>query len=375
MIHSQHMVDLKVSNFRGLRDIALEKLASFNLLLGANDVGKTSILEAVFLTSGFPNLSLTINIQNQRRYLVHEFEDLSTIFHELQVDAKVSMSASFGDSTKRKLVITAPYSKQNSENTQGIGANVNGDPVEIKGDDRLDVPSSSSVFSGPRYLHYESSISSNEGTTPITFSGNLTVRDGKIEGSQIPDNLINEIVLARRISTVSEYDVGAISDIIVSKKSDELLKYLRLINPRVEGIAVRADIVHLDIGLKKMIPLNMFGSGMVRAASILSWCILGRDRILLIDEIENGLHYTAIQQLLIALLKYSNERGVQVFATTHSIAVLEELQQVLSSKEFRKHQQSTKSYTLKKDSIGTVRSYKYEYDQFEHCIAQGIEIR
>ena len=53
-----------------------------------------------------------------------------------------------------------------------------------------------------------------------------------------------------------------------------------------------------------MIPLNMFGSGMIRAATILSTCILGNDRIILIDELENGLHFSAVPPLIGLCLSY-----------------------------------------------------------------------
>ena len=124
-----------------------------------------------------------------------------------------------------------------------------------------------------------------------------------------------------------------------------------------------------------MMPLNMFGSGMIRAAMILSPCILGNELIILIDELENGLHYQAIPPLLKSLLRLSSERHVQIFATTHSLELLKGLQQVLSQNQFSENQQTTHCYTLQRDEQGLVRSYRYEYDQFEHCIAHGIEIR
>ena len=171
------------------------------------------------------------------------------------------------------------------------------------------------------------------------------------------------------------YDGDLIANVAVHKRSEDLLEYLRLINPRAEGLAVRGSTVYLDIGLETMMPLNMFGSGMMRAATILSPCILANDRILLIDELENGLHYQAVLPLLEVLLKLSVERRVQVIATTHSVEVLRALREVLNQEEFSGFRQATHCYTLQRDKLGLVRSYKYEYDQLDHCIAKNIEIR
>ena len=134
-------------------------------------------------------------------------------------------------------------------------------------------------------------------------------------------------------------------------------------------------MAYLDIGLAQMMPLNMFGSGMVRTAMILSECMLRDSKILLIDELEQGLHYQAISFLLEALLRLAKEQGIQVFATTHSIEVIKGLQQVLGQEEFTEYRDTTKCITLQRDKDGIVRSYRYDYQQFDHCIEHGIEIR
>ena len=122
-------------------------------------------------------------------------------------------------------------------------------------------------------------------------------------------------------------------------------------------------------------PLNMFGSGMIRATMILSECILRDSKVLLIDELEQGLHHQAISFLLEALLRLAKEQDIQIFATTHSIEVIEGLQQVLGQEEFAEHRDTTTCVTLQRDKDGIVRSYRYDYQQFDHCIEHGIEIR
>ena len=375
MRDGQHLDSLKIRRFRGLSDFELDGFGSFNVLLGANDVGKTTILESIFLLSGFPNLELPVRIQNWRNFYVHRNDALTPLFHKLEVHNDIVLESHAVDSTTRTIVITAPHTAPGvGSESQDVSSKANGDAVEIRTEESTRTQSSSSSFSGPRLLRYEASKVPPVGE-PVSFSGNLMVRDGNLEMSTTPDTFANEILSTTFLSANYAYNGSIIGNVIVNKKTDELIKYLQVINPRVEGVTVSGDVAYLDIGLDQMMPLNMFGSGMIRAATILSTCILGNDRIVLIDELENGLHFRAVPPLIGALLKLSEESGVQVIATTHSLGVLESLHEVLNQDQFSQNRSTTNCYALQRDSQGVVRSYRYEYDKFEHCIAQRIEIR
>ena len=76
-----------------------------------------------------------------------------------------------------------------------------------------------------------------------------------------------------------------------------------------------------------------------------------------------------------ALLTLVREQRVQVFATTHSLGPLESLRQALNDERFPAFRHTTNCYTLQQDQDGLVRPYRYDYAQFEHCIAHGIEIQ
>ena len=375
MKDAQHLDKLRISGFRGLSDLDLDGLGAFNVLLGANDVGKTTILEAIFLLSGFANLELPVRVQNLRNTPVHEFDDLSALFHKLEVDRQATLVALCGDSSERTLKISAPCEKATSKTETQRLDSANGDAVKFQSDERAGIQSSSSVPSGPRFLQYKAKVKPASREAPIPFSGKLVIREGNIELTRATDTVSNEIIPVRFLASGVEYPISDIADVSINKKTAELIKYLQVINPHVEEIAVIGTAAFLDIGLEKMIPLNMFGSGMVRTAKILSLCIMGNVRIVLIDELENGLHYQAIPPLMAALLRFSSERRVQVFATTHRLEVLRALQQVLSEAQFSDNQQTTNCYTLQRDKEGLVRSYRYGYDEFEHCMVHGIEIR
>ena len=375
MRDGSHFDKLAIRGYRGLGDLELENLGTFNVLLGTNDVGKTSVLEAIFLLTGSANLELPVRVQNWRNYLIREFDDLSFLFGGLNVDAPILLEAYSSPGERRRLEISAVDVNASADSeVQHLEGSGNGS-VGIRGGSRVSNQITSSIPSGPRMLRYDATVERTSPGDRVSFSGTLAVRDGNLQGNLDPQTAVDTIIPVRCLTTRSEYDSRPIADVIVHKQSDTLLQYLRIINQSIEGIAASGDAAYVDVGLQRMIPLNMFGSGMVRAAVILSLCILGTNRMLLVDEVENGLHHAAIPPLLAALLKFSRDRGVQVFVTTHSLSVLEGLHEVLSRTDFSEYRASTNCYTLQKDREGRVRSYRYAYSQFEHCITHGIEIR
>lgn len=101
---------LSIRHFKGLESIDLEGLGSFNVLVGANDAGKTTVLEALFLLSGLSNPQLAITVQNHRNLVVQAPDDLAYLFCRLGTDTPIELSA-MSDQEQRKLSISVAQSK------------------------------------------------------------------------------------------------------------------------------------------------------------------------------------------------------------------------------------------------------------------------
>ena len=368
-----HKVEIR--RFRGLAQLELDELGAFNLLLGANDVGKTSVLEAIFLLAGSANPQLPVRLQNWRNLIVQNFDALGLLFHGLELDTPVALTAHSDGNVKRRTLRISASSAATAAGieAQQVGAD-NGSARRTSSPARSGDQSSSTVAAGARILRYDATVEPRQGH-PTSFSATMEVSDGDLRSASSGKPAAEPTISARYVGSRAEYDGGMIAEVTVAKKADRLIRFLRVINPRIQGLATHRNVAYLDIGLEQMIPLNMFGGGMMRAAMMLAPCILGNERILLIDELENGLHHSAVLPLLQALLTLAREQRVQVFATTHSLGPLESLRQALNDERFSAFRDATNCYTLQRDQAGLVRPYRYDYAQFEHCIAHGIEIR
>jgi AAA15 family ATPase/GTPase len=79
-------------------------------------------------------------------------------------------------------------------------------------------------------------------------------------------------------------------------------------------------------GIDEPIPLRSLGDGMQRVLGIILALVNAKDGMLLIDEFENGLHYSVQPDIWRLLFKVAHRLNVQVFATTHSWDCIEAFQ-------------------------------------------------
>ena len=376
MTNQQHLDRVEIRRFRGLSDLDLDGLGRFNVLLGANDVGKTSVLEALFLLTGFGNLHLPLQVQRWRNLPIDRFDHLEALFHQMDADGSIELVGhSGGPVVCRSLKISAPYTELEFDAESPASAGSGDGRTPSSGSVGTAAGQSSSLVSARRrLLRYDAAIQPRDGE-PVSFRATLRFQRGGLEAKRSVEPSDEMIISARYVTPRVGYDAHSIGELIVRKQIAPLVQFLRVINPRVTDVAASGDLVYVDVGLDRMVPLNVFGSGMARAATIVSLCVLGDERLLLLDELENGLHHAAVRPLLKTLLLLSREQDMQVFVTTHSVAVLQSLLDVLGDDGFSDHRSTTHCYTLQRDREGHVRPYRYEYAQFEHCVRHGIEIR
>ena len=373
--NDQHFDRLEIRGFRGLSELELDGFGRFNVLLGANDVGKTSVLEAMFLLGGFANLTLPERVQGWRNLATPRLDDLELLFHDLDVSREIDLRGqSDGGRVRRGLRIALERTEFDSR--ANTSTSTNGQAGDARSGSALarDGGTSSVEQAGPGVLRYEARVDSRK-RKPVSFEGTLRPHQGGWQAKHSADPGDQDMVRARYVSPRPGYDQNAIGEVVVRKQTESLVRFLQAINPKVVAVATKDDVAFLDVGLERMLPLNVFGAGMVRAATILSYCLLGEDSVLLLDELENGLHHSAVRQLLKAVMTLSKDRDVQVFATTHSLGVLRSLVDVLSEEGFADHRSATHCFALQRAGDGRVRSYRYDHSQFEHCVRNGIEVR
>ena len=360
-----HLRSLRIERFRGLEGLELEDLGDFNLLVGANDVGKTSVLEAAYLLCGPVNLELPFRLQNFRHIPAEKVDDLRLLFRNLDVKEAVRIGAECSGPLSH-IEIEAAWHQEDgaiSTGTQTTRA--------LEGS-----RASSAARTRPSSIRWRASWRESEGEER---SYDLSIRDqsdGEFLLEVLKDKKASPPVSANLVlAGYGQFDVELISDLRVHKKIARLVRHLQALNPQVQDLATSGTHAYVDVGLQEMLPMNLFGAGLARAASIAALAIQREDPLLLIDEIENGLHHKAVGDLLRALLALSRERRLQIIATTHRLDVLQALDNLLAEEGNADHRATTNCFALQRDQHGRVRSYRYDHEQFSHNVRYGLEIR
>jgi len=118
--------------------------------------------------------------------------------------------------------------------------------------------------------------------------------------------------------------------VVLTPGEERAVEALRLIDPSVDRIAISGDggsavaqvLLH---GATGPVPLGTLGEGISRLLTLALYLAVTPGGILLIDEIENGLHWSVLPQLWRFLVQIARALDVQVIATTHSKDCLEGL--------------------------------------------------
>jgi len=300
----------RLKNFRGFRDLEMTDLARFNLVAGANNVGKTALLEGLFLHLGAHNPELPLRVSAIRgieKFRIDAETMWGWLFYNKQTKETIELRGLTDDGIERTLDIRL---------VEPQTAQIVASPNDGAGKDRGDGALSTAGAQYQLALDYRDSAGQQaHAHAEITPDGEVAVKRAAVSPG------MPGIYLSTRTRFASE-DVERFSNLERIGQHEALLPTLKLLEPRLKRLSVLVDggapKIHGDIGLTELMPLAFAGEGMVRLLSILLAIASCRGGVVLIDEIENGLHYSVLERVFAAIGAAARTYAVQIFATTHS---------------------------------------------------------
>jgi hypothetical protein len=171
------------------------------------------------------------------------------------------------------------------------------------------------------------------------------------------------------------YDL--VSQSLENNLEHELIKPLQAVDPRIKDIVAAYKDVLVNIGVRRRLTINVMGDGIKRIATITACLINSIDHgILLVDEIDTGLHYSALTHLWKAVLITLKERpDLQLFATTHSDECVRALAYVLQQ-EYGEDLEHAPACLIRIERNGEEhRAVYYEPDVLGATVTMNVEYR
>ena len=115
-------------------------------------------------------------------------------------------------------------------------------------------------------------------------------------------------------------------NVALTESENSVLDGLRILNPDVERLSLVNDLARTGkrvarVKLRRQrdpVALARLGEGINRVFGLMLSLVNSQRGILLIDEVENGLHYSVQGEMWETIFSLAETLDVQVFATTHS---------------------------------------------------------
>lgn len=312
---------LSIKGFRAIHELLIRDLAPISIFTGRNGCGKTSVLEATFILLGLSNVSLVLSLAAFRGIGAPPASDLlfRVLFRNAVPEATIDLQGELGHGRPRptlELRISGIASPVAGGATTGAGTRLSGLEFRAKSGSGEKIGKISWDTSRP-------------GVVPATLEfGPIRVETGPSPNMDIPPN--PDIVPARFVRPQPHLTLAEIyaplTDLAIRRALDDVVSLVRLAIPEVVSVQPLMErgqpMVFVDVGLPNLIPAQMLGGGFVNLLQLATYIADGACRLLLVDEIEDGLHYSVLPSLAGTMLKIARERKIQFLITTHSRDVL-----------------------------------------------------
>ena len=174
-------------------------------------------------------------------------------------------------------------------------------------------------------------------------------------------------------------------NIELSDDEDIVTRALQIIVPNYQRLAFYYDetdfeelnpFVKVKLShLSKAIPLSSLGDGMLRILQIAIKLVSAQGGFLLIDEFENGLHYSVQENVWRLLFEMAEKLDIQVFATTHSWDCVQSFNNVAIEKENTEAMLIHMGKSARKSNYGQIIASVYDKNELQSMTQADIEVR
>ena len=359
-----------ISNFRSLNSVELEHLGRITLVSGKNGSGKTTLLEALWLFNGPDAPELVVRLNAFRGLspvgLQSMFQDLFYGFNK-QTRIKMTACGDWNDSPRELEISMQPrngVSKVDLEN------------IERSPSDKETSVHASNYDLVFRYRDEAANVYTSrawfKNQTP-SENGLETGNQSLLQERQLVDGRAVSVFLPAIYRDTPQAIASRFGELQLEGREHEILTLLQLLAPRLNrliSISIKGQSAMYAYfeGSAHPIPVQLLGEGFNRMLALSLSMNAAKGGMLLIDEIENGLHHSVQKDVFVAINDMAQKYDVQLCATIHSAECAFAAHQALRERDngafafyrFDEKAGVTRSFYFENEMMDTARDFKME---------------
>ena len=380
---------LSIKNFRLFDTFRLERLSSVNLFVGKNNSGKSALLEAIQIWAS-----------NASPSVLHQLISVRDGFWEsdrqdgIEFDIAQSLNANlraidFSDQNPLRSLFRSHHLPRLGEPGIEIGQ-VKGAPLAIQmtayqvimeAGALRQIRISPDVLDESTLVDVHYAIEAQEGDAfwylvPL-FAGAGYIKKELFSRPPRKPKCALQSVPAQHLS---DQKLALLWDAIrLTDAEQTVTDSLRIVQANLAGVAFVAEpteagghripIVRLKDSPERF-PLKTLGDGMTRLLEITLALVSAKDGILVIDEFENGVHWSTQPQVWRLVFQAAEELNVQVFATTHSQDCIRAFHSI-----WKRNEHAGTFYRMDRNGSSGPKPTRYDCQTLADAIETEVEVR
>lgn len=322
---------LLINNYKNIKHLSIPQLKRINLIWGKNNVGKSTLLEALSIYASNGHVSQLYEILKMRGEDLNVFGYRDSITTEEELNAFLPLVSDYKKSILETEGVQVGESEENVVTIKLVrvsrvrtNLSESGKTSTIRIVAPVDAPQEENIVS--QSLGIQMNNHSKQLDYVINLNGHGFKGFSLLDSVGMPINVPFNYISSNGNQGTSIDKLWA--SVSMSENEDYVIKALQIIEPRIKRFNILTSdstgseqgfipFVLLE-GENSRVRLSSMGDGINRILTIILSLINCKGGIFLLDEFENGLHYSVQSKLWDIIFELAKNLDVQVFVTTHS---------------------------------------------------------
>ncbi len=362
LMEKQHLTYFKIENFKRFDSFEMSNLGQFNLIVGDNNVGKTSVLEGLCFDEDLEQLMLNFlaTAGHRRLFPIKQSQSFESKFVKTTdfwkqifkiINNPIACTTTFNGQEFQYLLTITTFQDLDDEGKEQV-KKINPPTYSLDWITLINTITGSSRVEGAYFETFNTNVfHKNSPFIPVNLGYNQDLIDFFFE----------------RVNADKEIRKSIEKELRKFIFNLEELKVHRINNIDLLGITLTDS--------NDIQPITRYGDGTVKLIRFLLEVLLVQNRRLMVDEIGSGIHFTRLKGYWKTVLQLCAKYNVQLFATTHSLECQQAFVEALEDPDMQQYQNDARNISLIENKAGEVKAITYDFGQFEYALNIGFNTR